>query len=374
MSRQPGVRSSMVFLPRERLSALMDHLRSEGYRCLGPVVRDGAIQFASLAQADEFPIGWRDRQEKGSYALQAAGDARMFAFANGPQGLKPWLFAPRETLWRVDGRKAALAFEPAEVEDARLAVIGARSCDLAAMAIQDRHFLGGERPDGAYAARREGLFVVAVNCTHASATCFCASTGDGPATRDGFDIALTELDDGFVAASGSERGARALADLGLASAGDVREAEARARVAAAGAAQTRALPGRDLQAALFANLMHPRWDEVAGRCLSCGNCALVCPTCFCHCEREEVSGDGTSAEHYREWDSCFSEGHASIHGRQVRPDIRSRYRQWLTHKLGSWHDQFGRSGCVGCGRCITWCPVGIDITEEAAAVCGAATP
>ncbi|MGA7799412.1 MAG: 4Fe-4S dicluster domain-containing protein, partial [Gammaproteobacteria bacterium] len=136
-------------------------------------------------------------------------------------------------------------------------------------------------------------------------------------------------------------------------------------------AQTRALPGRNLRAALFANLDHPRWDDVAARCLACGNCTLVCPTCFCHREADQPALDGTASTHVREWDSCFSAGHSALHGFNVRPETRQRYRQWLTHKLGSWHDQFGRSGCVGCGRCITWCPVGIDITEEATALCGA---
>jgi ferredoxin len=140
-------------------------------------------------------------------------------------------------------------------------------------------------------------------------------------------------------------------------------------VAEAAQRQSRRILSRNLRDPLFANLEHPRWDEVAERCLSCGNCVAVCPTCFCHAEREQPALDGQTSEHVRQWDTCYSVGHSYLHGFLVRPDTRTRYRQWLTHKLGGWHDQYGRSGCVGCGRCITWCPVGIDITEEAAAVC-----
>ena len=133
--------------------------------------------------------------------------------------------------------------------------------------------------------------------------------------------------------------------------------------------QTRTLPGRDLEQTLFARLEHPRWDAVASRCLSCTNCTSVCPTCFCYSEREAPALSGEASEHVREWDSCFTEGHSYIHGLVVRPGTRERYRQWLTHKLGGWHAQYGRSGCVGCGRCIAWCPAGIDITEETHALC-----
>ncbi|MBF0393567.1 MAG: 4Fe-4S dicluster domain-containing protein, partial [Alphaproteobacteria bacterium] len=116
------------------------------------------------------------------------------------------------------------------------------------------------------------------------------------------------------------------------------------------------------------NREHPRWDEVAKRCLTCGNCTMVCPTCFCTTVDDVTDLGGTRTERVRSWDSCFTLDFSYIHGGSVRNEGSSRYRQWITHKLSSWHDQFGSSGCVGCGRCITWCPVGIDITEEVGAI------
>jgi ferredoxin len=223
--------------------------------------------------------------------------------------------------------------------------------------------------------RREKLFFVAVQCAEPAATCFCASTGDGPTPVQGYDIALAELRDGFVASAGTVQGAAVLQALKLASASAEQIALARKQGEDAAASQTRALPSRNLREDLMSRLEHPRWDEVATRCLACGNCVSVCPTCFCHAEVDDPALDGQSSEHVRVWDTCFGEAHGYLHGFNVRPDIRTRYRQWLTHKLGTWHDQFGRSGCVGCGRCIAWCPVGIDLTEEVAALLtpGAAT-
>ena len=101
--------------------------------------------------------------------------------------------------------------------------------------------------------------------------------------------------------------------------------------------------------------------------MACGNCTLVCPTCFCATVQDTTDVSGT-VERDREWASCFDVEHSYLHGGSVRETTRARYRQWMTHKLSTWWDQFGTSGCVGCGRCVTWCPVGIDITEEAAAI------
>jgi formate hydrogenlyase subunit 6/NADH:ubiquinone oxidoreductase subunit I len=191
--------------------------------------------------------------------------------------------------------------------------------------------------------------------------------GTGPQAESGYDLALTELLDAphrFLVDVGSERGAELLAELPRreATTSDLASAVASGEAARGRMGRTMETDGvRDL---LLASLDSPRWDDVASRCLSCANCTLVCPTCFCSTVEDATDLTGDHAERWRVWDTCFSVDYSYIHGGSIRPSTRSRYRQWLTHKLATWQDQFGTSGCVGCGRCITWCPVGIDITEE----------
>jgi len=357
------------FLPLTQLPSLVAQLMALGYQCLGPAVENGAIVMRELDAPDGLPRGLQAEQAPGRYRLTQDPHQRYFAWANGPQAIKPQAFAPQESLWRV-ARDAAgkLQFAAVLPTVSAQAIIGVRACDLAALALQDAHFLHTDRRDPHYAQRREQLFLVAVQCAEPAATCFCASTGDGPTPTVGFDLALAELTDGFVATAGSAKGEAVLNSLNLAPATPRQIEAAQQQGRAAAAAQTRSLPDRNLRDTLMSQLEHPRWDEVAARCLACGNCTAVCPTCFCHAEMDTPSLDGYASEHGRIWDSCFGEAHGHLHGFNVRPDIRSRYRQWLTHKLATWHDQFGRSGCVGCGRCIAWCPVGIDLTEEVAAL------
>ena len=359
------------FLPRAGFQELLEALQRAGYRCIGPQVRDGAVIYDTLARVEDLPQGVRDRQDPGAYRLEKSAGPRSFSWANGPQALKPFLFAPHEPLWRVECSAGdEIRFTETAPAMPPLAVIGARACDLAALRLQDRHFLEGAFADPRYAARRANLFLVAVHCTHPARTCFCVSTGDGPRATEGFDLALNELDEGYLVQTGSDQGRALAARLPLVPANEGQKQSAEREVEEGARRQARRLPSRHLRDALFTKLSHPRWEEVAARCLSCGNCTSVCPTCFCHSEADEAALDGSRSVHARQWDSCFTQGHSYIHGITIRADTRTRYRQWLTHKLGSWHDQYGRSGCVGCGRCITWCPVGIDITEEVAAICG----
>jgi ferredoxin len=356
----------------EALDALVGILRRRGYRVLGPSVRDGAIVYAELEGGEELPVGWTDRQEAGTYRLERRGDEARFGFAVGPHSWKQFLFPPRIRLWgaRRNG-DGALEVEEEPADETPLAFFGVRSCDLHAIATQDRVFLGGRFVDRDYAARREGAFVVAANCFEPGGTCFCVSMGTGPRAESGFDLAVTEILEGehrLLVEVGTERGAAVLGELPSRAATQPDVDAAEAAVTGAATRMGREMQATGLRDLLADNLEHPRWDDVAERCLTCGNCVLVCPTCFCSTVEDHTDLAGEQAERWRTWDTCFSVDHAYIHGGSVRPSNRSRYRQWMTHKLGTWHDQFGSSGCVGCGRCITWCPVGIDITEEVAAI------
>ena len=355
----------------EALDDLIHALSARGFRVLGPTVRDGAIVYEDLDSAADLPIGVTDHQEPGSYRLEQREDKARFGYAVGPHSWKRFLFPPHVTLWRARKENGGRTIQEEPLDDAPLAFIGVRSCELHAIGIQDKVFLGGKFVDRDYAARRDGAFLVAVNCGEPGANCFCASMDAGPRVRDEHDLALTEILDGehrFLVEVGSERGAEVLAELPSRPASDADVAAALGVTDDAAARMTKKMPSVDLHALLAGTLEHPRWDDVATRCLSCTNCTLVCPTCFCSSVEDTSDLTGVETARERVWDSCFSLDYSYIHGGSIRASSRSRYRQWLTHKLGTWVDQFGTSGCVGCGRCITWCPVGIDITTEVAAL------
>ena len=359
-------------MTRNGLADLLRILAGDGFRLVGPTVRDGAIVYETIDGIDDLPAGWSEVQEAGSYRLVRRSDRALFGFAVGPESFKRTFFAPTVRLWRARRKDGSFAVLDRAEAPSPVALIGARSCDLHGIAVQDRILRDGAYPDPSYVARRKGAFVVAVQCGQAGGTCFCVSMNTGPRATTGFDLALTELLDEeghrFVVEAGSHAGAGVLARVPhvRAPSSDVEAAEQVVRATAGHMGRT--LDTRGIKELFYRNLEHPRWDDVADRCLACTNCTLVCPTCFCSTVDDVTDLDGEHAERVQRWDSCFTLDHSHLQGGSVRPSIRSRYRQWLTHKLATWIDQFGTSGCIGCGRCITWCPVGIDITEETAAI------
>jgi len=371
-------------LQKPDLQAVIGSLQELGYRVVGPQVRDAAIVFDDLPDVRMLPVGVLDAQDGGTYRLHNDPQAGYFDFVVGPHSLKNYLFPPRETILELSRQNGSWQAGSPVVDATPLAVIGVRACDLQALEVQDRVFLRGPYVDPAYRTRRESLFLIAVNCRRAAATCFCHSMQTGPEVRGGFDLALTEMDDRFFVKIGTPRGAQVMENVPRTPASDKEidqaqqvpaklEQQMHARSSAPAAAdqpRARHLDTAGIRDLLLGNLDHPRWADVANRCLACGNCTMVCPTCFCSSVEEVADLSGDHVRRERSWASCFSSEHSAMNSGIVRKTTASQYRQWLTHKLASWIDQFGTSGCVGCGRCITWCPVGIDLTEEVAAIRG----
>ncbi|MFN4259129.1 MAG: 4Fe-4S dicluster domain-containing protein [Gemmataceae bacterium] len=400
-------------LPKPRFDDLIRLLAADGFEVIGPRIDHGAILYAPVTSARDLPIGQTDQQAPGSYRLTKRADDLYFGYAVGPHAWKKYLFPPSLRLWQGQRDDTGFTVRAEEYDPPRRALLGVRSCELHAIAIQDRVFINreGQFTDPYYAKARERLLLIAVECEYPSGTCFCVSMGTGPEVRAEqvpllaskhpaaarqagdsaspriplpltpsstsavtqsalpiCDLVLTELDDAFVTRAVSPAGQQIVERLHLPAAAVEQETEARRRVAAAAQSMGRAVDVTDVRGLLQRNGDHPRWDDVANRCLACTNCTLVCPTCFCSRTEDLADLSLETVARTRSWDSCFTPEFARVHGGNFRPSIRGRYRQWLTHKFASWFDQFDTSGCVGCGRCLTWCPVGIDVTEEITAI------
>jgi sulfhydrogenase subunit beta (sulfur reductase) len=374
--REMTIPSSQVndqaVLEFEHFQQLLAILNGRGYQVVGPTVRDSAIVYDTLTSVADLPVGYTDEQDAGTYRLKKRADEALFGYAVGPHSWKKFLHPPVLRLWQARREGNGFQVIPENQEVPRLAFIGVRSCELHAIAIQDRVFTRPGYSDPTYQARRDNLFIVAVNCAQAAGTCFCTSMHTGPKATAGFDLALTEVLDAnrhyFVVEVGTELGAEILHEIPHAEARSVDIQLAQDIVASTAEHMGRSMDTTGIKDLLYSNLEHPRWENVASRCLTCTNCTMVCPTCFCTTVEDVTDLAGEHAERWRKWDSCFTMDFSYIFGGSIRSSTKSRYRQWMTHKLASWIDQFGTSGCVGCGRCITWCPVGIDITEEVRAI------
>ncbi len=363
---------SPAVIDRVDLAQLFSILKQQGYQLLGPTIQADAIVYDEIETPVDLPIGWTDEQEAGIYRLKRRNDHAVFGYNVGPHSWKKYLFQPHQRLWQADRAGQSIAIHPDQPESIKRALIGVRACELAAIKIQDQVFLQGEVVDPHYQANRQQLFIVAVNCGQAGNTCFCTAMNTGPAATQGYDLALTEVLSQhrhyFVVSVGSDVGLAVLQQMPHEPATEFEQQTAQVIIAHTAQTMGRTMDTANLKAQLYQNLEHPRWDIVADRCLTCANCTMACPTCFCSTVEDVTDLTGDHTERWRSWDSCFTMDFSYTHGGTVRSTAKSRYRQWLTHKLASWQDQFDTSGCVGCGRCITWCPVGIDITEEVAAI------
>jgi sulfhydrogenase subunit beta (sulfur reductase) len=369
-----------VFLPRAALNDLIRTLAGEGYTVLGPVVRHNAISLQPIASANELPKGVNDEQDGGHYRLIPGDPELSFEYVVGADSPKSYFFPAKLPLFAFHVDDGRFVLDEGHPSVPRYAMLGVRPCDLAAILVQDRVF-GLDDPrmfrcesETWYREARELALLIVVNCTSPSGTCFCASWGTGPEARHGFDLALTELRGGFVVTVGSERGQELIGRLEVRppSAAELELAEL--KLQRARERMGRHLETEGIKELLDKNLEHPEWNDVARRCLSCGNCTMACPTCFCCTVTDWTYLDRARVTRVRYWESCYTHQFTHMTVGPERNTIRGRYRHWLRHKMGTWWEQFGTTGCIGCGRCITWCPVGIDVTEEIARIRRSAHP
>lgn len=356
---------------RSELDVLLKSLATDGYQIVGPTVKDDAIIYGHIGSTRDLPVGWTDEQAGGRYRLRRREDDALFGYAVGPSNWKKFLYPPRLELFSVERNGNGTRFIANNDPPPKRVLFGVKSCELAAIAILDKVFMGSGHVDANYAARRQNLFIVAVECGTASGSCFCISMDTGPSCNEGYDLRVTEIetDGGFeyLVETGTTDGEEIVTELTSRPAAQPDQEAREAALANARSEMGLSMDTDGLRDLLVEGYDHPRWEDIGRRCLTCGNCTMVCPTCFCSTMTDNISFDGV-AHRTRVWDSCFSLDFSSIHRHPVRASAKSRYRQWMTHKLATWQDQFGSIGCVGCGRCITWCPVGIDITAEVRAI------
>ncbi|MFV1949309.1 MAG: 4Fe-4S dicluster domain-containing protein [Anaerolineales bacterium] len=361
-----------IAITKPHLDTILTTLSDLDYQLEGPQVQDFTVILGPIENLADLPKGYTSQEEPGKYTLSSNGKEKYFDLTSGPHSWKKYFFPPKAQLmvFQQDADDpTSWTTTSGEGEAPRYALIGVRPCDLAGILIQDKIFLEGERCDPIYQERREKALIMVTNCSEPCGTCFCTSMGTGPKAESGFDLALTELKDHFLIEVGSEKGQKALMDLEWQAASDEMLKEAGEVIKNSIQKIGLQLPDPEkLITELLENLDHPHWDDVASRCLSCGSCTLVCPTCFCWDSVDKTTLPGDTVIRERVWDSCFNPDYSYVAHGNTRPNTRARYRQWLTHKFASWYEQNGTAGCVGCGRCITWCPAEINHLDEIAAI------
>lgn len=365
--QSPQVHDKLL-LQRQDIQSLLDALHRREYTTIGPTIRDEVIVCDEIDHVEDLPIGWGDEQSNGRYRLRKLEEDALFGYTVSPLSWKRYFYPPVQPLFRAIRSNGQYRLETNKNDLRQYAMIGVRPCDLTGIAMLDAELLGGKYKEPTYQEMRRRSFIVAANCGHPSGTCFCASMGTGPQATDGYDLALTEVigknEHYFVLEVGSDKGAALAARLPCRPAEQSERKRAESVVRHAAKQMGREVETDGLRDAIYRNLESQHWERAGNRCLACGNCTMVCPTCFCTTVEDTTDLSGDQAERIRIADSCFSDHFTYIHGGSVRSSTMSRYRQWITHKFATSFDQFGSFGCVGCGRCITWCPVGIDVTEE----------
>jgi len=242
-------------------------------------------------------------------------------------------------------------------------LFGLRACDLKGILFADE-FFKRDFEDVYYTSRMEGRLTVVIGCTSPSPNCFCTSTGTGPFLEDGFDLQLVDLGEEYLVEAGSENGEKFVEefdDFFREAAEETQTRSEDAKTAAAKAVTLKLDFNQAIRRVGADDVPREIYDEIAERCIYCGGCLYVCPTCTCFNVFDDVKGE--EGARFRNWDSCVFEGYtreASNYNPRRKKHLRASRR--YQHKLKYDYQETGISGCVGCGRCLTSCPVNIGMS------------
>jgi ferredoxin len=301
-----------------------------------------------------------DIEGKLMYRQVDGSDGVAWGFERTDMSPKTWTFPATEPILTVEqGEEVAIRPAP---ELPPTVVFGVRPCDARGALALDALFLGKDPADGQYARHREAATLVGLACPQMWESCFCTVVGGAPNGTEGLDILLTEVDGGYAVQAVSDKGAKLVATMsGAEQDVDLTEPQLRDGLPT--------LRSSDEWNDRFGNQY---WARVSDRCLGCRVCTFVCPACRCFDVRDEVVSRRPGEqvfERLRAWDACTVSAYRRIAGgHNPRPTQHMRLRNRFYCKFMYYPDDFGPLGCVGCGRCIDACPVGIDILEVVAAV------
>lgn len=322
-----------------------------------------------LSFADRYRVVAPVEQEQGPAVYQEVEADDKIVLDNSSWIMSPRdFFLPREeTLLSVNGNGENRRVVDSTEEEKPTLLAGIRACDARAIQVLDNVYLNGPFKDPYYAAKREKLILVGTVCTETRWNCFCTSVGNPLEWLDSLDATLTDIGERTLISTRTKAGDGLLSGGGPMDAAEAdkrKSDEVRRNLAEL---ETRPFAGKDIASAM--DWDHPVWAEVAKRCLACGICNYLCPSCSCFDIQDEVVSNDC-IERFRCRDTCqFSDFTRMGAGHNPRTNQLPRSRQRIMHKFSYQPEQFSLFGCTGCGRCIESCPVNIDIRAVVSEMC-----